>query len=297
MASPPSVPPSPIDPYPSYDWCGTTSVYLAFSAPNTHYNSTDAVISTVPMITSPDPQQSLFRVLVPSVLLPVTLLMFFMGRKYFMPVFALAAAGMGSAVAYGIVYGRPDFVPIETSCGVQWASTAGGAVVGLILGLLVARFLAKLTSIFIGGLLSFGIFQQFPQLDLLVTGFPIVDDFNSLFLGWGWWPMWVVTLILSIVTLVIFCFGIMTYWRKVLFIAVCGSWAIIQSIRLIARNQTTYIDGIPTGWSIAIYAISAVAMIILQPLIDKLIGHKPRRGSSPSSVLPTRANTVRMVGR
>ena len=291
MAAPPSTPPGI---FPEYQWCGTTSIYLAFSAPNTYYNSTDTIISTVPVLTSPDPQESLFRILVPSVLLPVTLLMFFMGRKYFMPVFALTAAGIGSAIAYGIVYGRPDFLPIQTSCGVQWAATAGGAAVGLIAGLFVYRFLPKIIALFIGGLLAFGIFQQFPQLDLLVTGFPVVDNFNSLFLGWGLWPMWAVTLICAVISLAIFCFGILEYWRKVLFIAVCGSWAIIQSICLIARHQTDYTDGLAVGWSAAIYAISAIALLVLQPLFDTISCFTEAR---PSSVLPTRANTVRMVGR
>ncbi len=299
MAAPPSMPPPsmpspPMAPFAIYDWCGTTSIYLAFMSPNTYYTSEGELVSTVPYLTSPDPQQSLFRVLVPSILLPVTLMMFFLGRKYFWPVFSLAAAGVGSAVAYGIVYSRPDFIPIETQCGVQWAATAGGAALGLIIGIFVIRFLPKFAALFVGGFLSFAVFQQFPQLDLLVTGFPIVDQYNTLFLGWGLWPMWAVTLICAFVSLVIFCFGVLEYWRKVLFIAVSGGWAITHSIRLIARNQTDYHDGIATGWSAAILAIAMLALVILQPVFDMV---SPFKEARPSSVLPTRANTVRMVGR
>ena len=280
--------------YPEYSWCGTDSIYLAFSAPNTYYNSTGGAESTLPYITSDDPNEELFRILVPSVILPTTVLMFFLGREYFTILFSLIAAGIGSAISYGIVYGRPVYLPINTPCASQWGATAGGAALGLIIGLLLARFLPKMTSPFIGGLLSFAIFQQYPQLDLLVTGFPELDDFNVLFLGWGLWPMWSVTLICSIITFIIFCFGVLEYWRKVMFVTICGGWAVSQSVRLIARNMTTYNDGIPTGWSITIFAIATIIIFALQPLFDTISCFTQER---PSSVLPSYANTVRRVNR
>ena len=278
--------------FPKYDWCGTTSIYLAFTAPNSYFNSSDVIDQTTPTLTSEDPQESLMRILVPSILLPVTLVMFFLGRQYFKTLFTIVGAGIGAAVAYGIVYGRPQFVPIETGCGAQWGATIGGAVIGLLVGFLIAKFFSKIIAFMIGGLLSFAIFQQYPQIDLLVTGFPALDDFNVLFLGWGLWPMWSITVIASLVTFIIFCFGKLMYWRKVFFISVCGSWSIAQCIQLISRNRTTLDADTSIGGSAAIFAGAFVIFVILQPVFDTVSCF---RTAKPSNIFP--ANTVHMVGR
>ena len=278
--------------FPEYDWCGTTSIYLAFTAPNSYFNSSEIIDPTTPTLTSEDPEEGLMRILVPSILLPLTLIMFFFGRNYFKTLFTIVGAGVGAAVAYGIVYGRPQFVPIETSCGVQWAATLGGAAIGLILGFIIAKCFSKIIAFMIGGLLSFAIFQQYPQLDLLVTGFPALDDFNVLFLGWGLWPMWTITALASIVTFIIFCFGKLMYWRKVFFISVCGSWSIAQSIQLISRNRVTLDADTSIGGSIAIFAGAFVIFLILQPVFDMFSCF---RGAKPSNPFPS--NTIHMVGR
>jgi len=194
----------------------------------------------------------------------------FAGRRFFSVFFCIFGAGVGALVAFAILYGRPEFVPIPTSCDVQWGSTAGGAAVGLLLSLFILFCVKKVTSFFIGTALTFAVYQQYPQLDCYVSGFPGEEISGVVFLGWSY-VFWIVLGSTSLTTFLVFFFYEVSYWREVFFISVLSSWEIVQSLSLIIRNESTLEQGVSMAVSIVIFAGAFAAFMILQPLVDKFI--------------------------
>lgn len=254
---------------PDSGFCGTTSIFLALSGPNSHFNASGSLEPTTPLLTQPDPQASLLRIIVPSVLIPVALLSLFAGRRFFSVFFCIFGTGVGALVAFAILYGRPEFVPIPTSCDLQWGSTAGGAAAGLLLSLFIIFCVKKVTSFFIGTALTFAVYQQYPQLDGYASGFP-GEEISGVFLGWSY-IFWIVLGCTSLTTFLVFFFYEVSYWREVFFISVLSSWGIAQSVSLVTRNESTFEQGISIAVSVVIFAGAFAAFTILQPLVDKFI--------------------------
>ena len=274
------------------EWCGIESLYLSLNAPNPKNGE-----PTLPALLSPDPENGFFRVLVPTVLLPLTLVAVFLGRLYPTIYFSFIGSGAGFAVAQGALFGRPKYFPVDVSCGAQYAASIGGVLGGLLMGFAIHVAFNPLKSFVLGGLAAFVVFQQFPSLDSIVTGYAAMDNMKGSFLGWGFFA-WLVTAVSSIIAFAFMCWPRLREAVDTFVVSLAGSWAVTQSIRLILRNQTTLEDAIPIGWSIAILIGSFVVLQVLQIcLLVRLIHKRHLRENLPIPFSSSIPNTVRRVNR
>ena len=114
-----------------------------------------------------------------------------------------------------------------------------------------------------GASLSFVIFNTFPQLDSLVTGFAIMDDLGTLFLGWGWLA-WTSTVVFSLLSCLLCCWRRLRRTRIASLIAIAAGWTVTQSVGLLTRNQTTLQHTLPLTAPIVILAGSIIIFFGLQ---------------------------------
>jgi len=274
------------------EWCGIESLYMAMNAPNIKTGT-----PTLPENLTLDPSKALFRILVPSVLLPLSLVVLFLGRTLPRTHFVLVASSVGYAISQGGLFGRPKTFPASTSCGGEWGATVGGILGGLLIGYLITRFAPRLQGLVVGGFFPFVVFHQFPNLNGVVTGFAALDNLKNLFLGWGVFA-WLLTAGGALIGLFFLCWPKMKHMRNTLLVSLSCSWSITHSIRLILRDQQTFKDVIPLGWNIVILVGTFALLQILQVLfLIRWIRKKKIAQRIPIPLSRNVPNNVRQVFR
>ena len=238
-------------------FCGVESLYLALNAPN--YGKK----ATLPVLLTPDPNASLLRILMPSLLLPLITIMLFLSSKFQKSCVSIVGAGLGYVVASGALFGRPASFPTDTSCWVQYVSSGGGGIAGALVAVALMYIFPRGLAIVNGASLSFVIFNTFPTLDSLVTGFAFMDNLGTLFLGWGWLA-WTSTVVLTLVSCVACCWRRFRRTRVAALIAISSGWTVTQSVGLLTRNQTTLKNTLPLTAPIIILAGSIVVFFTMQ---------------------------------
>ena len=274
------------------EWCGAESLYLAINAPISRLTK-----PTLPTLLTEDPNARLLQILLPCIFFPFVLMSIFKGRLFPRTSLVLLGAGVGFAVSQGILFGRPLLFPTGFSCARQWLSGAGGVVVGALVAYVVGRFTPRLDALVLGGLLSFSIFHQFPQLDQIATGFPGIDDIKTLFLGWGF-VAWVSTAVASFLFFFLFCWPKLKPLKTALYVTVPGAWTISQNVRSITKDKSSLADTIPLAWVVVIFVGAFVVIFVIQLiLISRTLARIREQQNMPIPFSRNVPNSVQRVYR
>jgi len=266
-------------------FCGVESLYLALNAPT--YGK-----RTLPSLDTPDPNADLLRILMPSLLLPSVCLLLFFSSKFPRACVSVVGAGLGYAVASGALFGRPVSFPTSVACWVQYVASGGGGVAGAGLAFALMVFFPRGLAIVNGACTSFVIFNTFPQLDSLVTGFAVMDDLGTLFLGWGWLA-WTSTVVLSLVACALCCWRRLRRTRVAALIAISSGWTVTENTALLTRNQSTLEKTLPLAAPIAILVGSIFFFFVLQMVC---FSHTRRVARSVEEVVSRRSpNCIHLV--
>lgn len=283
-------------------FCYTQSLYLALNAANPKVGD-----PTLPSLSQPDPTRGLFRILVPSVLIPIWLVAFYFGclsKSSFGKKASLcvSASAIGFVISSGGLFGRPSSFPSDpgVSCGAQVATLSSGWIGGGLLCYSLMRCLPKwLKSVFftivVGGSVSFSVFNQFPMLDSIVTGYAQLDNLQALFLGWGW-IAWLSTAASGILLLTAFCFLKNGEALALMFLCIfSGAWLVTQSVRLLTRDQNSLVDSLPIRYVISLFAGSGLGIFVF--IVVFRVVQARERSIQISASLEDSANAVRMIVR
>jgi len=283
-------------------FCYTQSLYLALNAANPKVGD-----STLPSLSQSDPIGTQFRILVPSVLVLVWLVVLYFGcmskssfgKKASLCVFASA---IGFVVSSGGLFGRPSSFPTDPgiSCGAQVATLSSGWIGGGLLCYSLMRCLPKwlkpvFFSIFVGGAISFSVFNQFPMLDSIVTGYAQLDNLQALFLGWGW-IAWLSTAASTILLLAPFCFSTNGEALALMFLCIfSGAWVVTQSVRLLTRDKNSLVDSLQIRYVILLFAGSSLGIFVF--IVVFRVVQARERSIQILASLEDSANAVRMIFR